>query len=397
MLHMPSNRKVDYHLVTAAHLASTCGFPTSEISTIENVEAGCELRGQVTVVTHYLPHQHELIHAYMDLLAPGAAPLPMVTEGTADAIGCNDGGWFMFPETASWQQTVLGTPQTDSAQHNVYEGGGKLIRYLIRTQGIDAVVRYYRQAPQRRDPALFAANFLSFWGMTIDDVWAAMQVRIPGADRFEQKICPCSLPALPLGGAPISDDVTTAPYWTLSGAPAGSLALSAAAGQGLMDLKDCLGLTPDLQPHDAGVASIYRLPQDDRLRYLPAAVAAASAGDYVSDTCEGAAPYPLPAALLADGGASLNVSLIQQTMASQTFYLQVQLPAPSGVPVSLAVQACPTCDFTQRWCNSVPDPDAGITEVQHFPAGPVYLKVTVPALLVGESPPLETSAQIFFQ
>ena len=86
---------------------------------------------------------------------------------------------------------------------DVYSEGGLFARYLIRTQGIDAFVRYYRQAPSCRDPALFAANFSAFWNMTVDDVWAAMHVVQPGAASTDDAICPCSLPALPTDGQPI--------------------------------------------------------------------------------------------------------------------------------------------------------------------------------------------------
>jgi hypothetical protein len=388
MLHMPTGRKVDYQLLTAEHVASVCGLP-------ERLDglAGCEVANQLMVVGVYLPYQHELIHAYMNLLAPGVFPVPLLVEGTAQGIGCDE-DWTSVSYSVPWQEAVLATAQDNSDY--AYEHGAKLVRYLIRTQGSDAFVRYYRQAPQRRDPSLFAANFLAFWGMTIDDVWAAMHVDSPGSDNFEQKICPCSLPALPVGGAPIPADVTTHPYWTVSGAPGASLALSAA--QGLADIKDCQGVLPDLQSHDAGVASVFQLPADDRLRYLLAPVAAASADAYVSDTCDGAAPYPLPVGLIGDGGASLNISLVQQTVESQTYYLQIQLSAPAKVPFSQVLQACRTCDFTQPPCAPPPNLDAGsAVEVLNVPAGAVFLKITLPALPADMSTPFETSTQVFFQ
>ena len=321
----------------------------------------------------------------------------MVTEGTADAIACN--GVLHSSNSVAyslpWQQMVLGTADGKNAP-DVYDQGSRLVRHLIRTRGSEAFIRYYRQAPQRRDPALFAANFLAFWGMTIDDVWAAVHVDPPGSDNFEQPICPCSLPALPADDTPIPDDVTTHPYWTVSSVPGGSLALSSVAGQALQPLKDCQGVLPDLPAPDAGAATVFLIPSDDRLRYVAPPVAAA-ADAYVSDTCEGAVPYPLPAGLTSDGGASLNISLVQQTIDSQTFYLQIQLPAPAKVPVNQLVQACWTCDFTQPLCRAAPNLDAGPDEVRRniFPAGPVYLKITLPAL--SAPPPFATSVQVFFQ
>jgi hypothetical protein len=399
MLHMPPGRKIDYYLVTAAHAASACGLLLADVPTDQ--EGGCEVPGHVMVVTNTVPMQHELIHAYMDLLSPGALPIPLVAEGTAESIGCTEDGSFAIADDVPWPQTVLGTPHTENAG-DVYNQGAKLMRYLIRGRGIDAVVGYYRQAPQRRDPALFAANFLAYWGTTIDDVWAAMQVPAPGGDRFDQTICPCSLPPLPTDGTPIPDDVTTHPYWTVSGAAGTSVALSAADGQGLKNIKDCQGVRadlPDLATSDATVAGVYQLPPDDRIWYLPAPVGTASVGAFVSDTCAGAAPYPLPAGIVAAGGTSLNVSLVQQTADSQTFYLQVQLPAPAAIRVSQAVQPCLTCDFTRPSCQGLTAPDAGIFDPLpvHFAAGDVYLRITVPPVPAGFSPPYETSAEVFFQ
>ena len=75
----------------------------------------------------------------------------------------------MSQNVPTWQQAV-------ASDDYAYGQGGLFVRYLIRTQGIDAFVRYYRQAPGRHDPALFAANFAAFWNMSMDDAWAAMHV-----------------------------------------------------------------------------------------------------------------------------------------------------------------------------------------------------------------------------
>lgn len=66
---------------------------------------------------------------------------------------------------------------------------------------------------------------------------------------------------------------------------------------------------------------------------------------------------------------------------------------------SQAVQPCLTCDFTRPICRGLTDPDAGISDPVPvaFSAGPVYLKITVPALPPGVSPPYETSAQVSFR
>ena len=49
---------------------------------------GCEVTGTLQIATNLVPDQHELMHAYMELVAPGANPVPFVVEGAAQAIGC---------------------------------------------------------------------------------------------------------------------------------------------------------------------------------------------------------------------------------------------------------------------------------------------------------------------
>ena len=218
MLGMPEGRKIDYHLLSVDHIASACDG---------EAESGCELQDKLAIAAPYLPYQHELMHAYMELLAPGALPIPLVVEGAAQSIGCGTQEGTDLTYSVPWQQAVTET-SVDSRQ-DVYQEGGLLARYLIRTEGIGAFVRYYGQAPRRRDPALFAENFFNFWNMSIDDVWAAMHVVEPGAATTDASICPCSLPALPTGGQPIANDLDTNPYWTLPNAPGGSVGLTAGA------------------------------------------------------------------------------------------------------------------------------------------------------------------------
>src|SRR5437763_15636865 len=96
------------------------------------------------------------------------------------------------PPDGDWRAAVAAVRSDD-----VYGLGGLFVRQMIRRHGIDDFLRYYEQAPERRDPALFAANFQSFWGLSIDDVWADITTPVPGIPFIDQKICPCSLPALP--------------------------------------------------------------------------------------------------------------------------------------------------------------------------------------------------------
>ena len=105
---------------------------------------------------------------------------------------------------------MVASPPTE----NLYGHGGLFVRYLIRTQGIDQFLRYYEQSPERRDPALFGANFESFWGMPLDDVWAA--ARAAATAPSDYRICPCPLPPFALGPNQVDDPART-PYWTFPG------------------------------------------------------------------------------------------------------------------------------------------------------------------------------------
>ena len=130
--------------------------------------------------------------------------------------------------------------------------GGLFARYLIRTQGIDAFVRYYQQAPGRRDPALFAANFSAFWNLNIDDAWTAMHTVRPGAGTIDSEICPCSLSALPTDGQPPDSDLARHPYWLLPDTGGASLALVAPTG-GAFFVSDCEGIAPLFVSGDSAV------------------------------------------------------------------------------------------------------------------------------------------------
>ena len=80
MLKMPEGqRKIDYHLLTSDQITAGC---------LANA-GGCELNETLQIATDYLPDQHELMHAYMRLVAPGANPFSWIVEGAADAIGCD--------------------------------------------------------------------------------------------------------------------------------------------------------------------------------------------------------------------------------------------------------------------------------------------------------------------
>ncbi len=115
--------------------------------------------------------QHELNHGYMALRS-AHQPAPVLVEGIAEAIGCDDGSAAPAPFrlTVDWPAVIATTRRQD-----VYGPGRQLVRYLILHRGIEPFLRYYEQAPDTRNPQVFAANFAAFWSTDLDTVWADMQ------------------------------------------------------------------------------------------------------------------------------------------------------------------------------------------------------------------------------
>jgi hypothetical protein len=396
MLGMPEGRKIDYHLLGVDHIAAACG---------ERSESGCEASGDLEIAAPYLPYQHELMHAYMELLAPGTVPIPLVVEGAAQSIGCGDQSGTDRTYIVPWQQAVTET-SADSGQA-VYGEGGLLARYLIRTKGADAFVRYYRQAPQRRDPALFAENFFNFWDMSIDDVWTAMHIVEAGAATTDESICPCSLPALPAGGEPIANDLDTNPYWTLPNAPGESVGLTAgslppgpsessSSDNDKLIFRDCQGTAPLF---GGSSAAVIQLPSDGRQRYLQSPIASSTVAGYLSETCEGTVPFQLPADFSGPGKNVLQILARQTSAVGITMYLQLQIPSATQVATSgPADEICDSCAFDQGSCQP-PASATGAVAGSLLPVapGPLYLKLTFPSLSPGGVLPAEVADWITFQ
>ena len=159
MLAMPEG-KITYYWLSPEHVAAAC-------EQLESTAEACFWPGGLEVDAPTLPQPHELNHAYM-YLRSRQVPIPFLAEGIAEAIDCLNGISFP-PEDVPWEEAVVAHPPSPVP----YSAGGVFVRYLIRTYGSAAFLRYYDQAPEERDPALFAANFQSFWGTTMDDAWSS--------------------------------------------------------------------------------------------------------------------------------------------------------------------------------------------------------------------------------
>lgn len=392
MLKMPEGqRKIDYHLLTQEEINSVCNQQEPD---------SCELGATLAIATDILPFQHELIHAYMELVAPGPPPVPFIAEGTAEAIGCYDlqEGISLTDDVPSWEQAV-------ASPDYAYSQGGLFVRYLIRTQGIDAFVRYYQQAPGRRDPALFAANFSAFWGISIDDAWAAMHTVGPGAATTDSAICPCSLSVLPTDGQPADGDLAHHPYWLLPDTGGGSLALVAGSGQGFF-IAECEGVAPAfesgvsrLQTSDPSIPSFsdtalafVQFPSDGRRRYVGGLITSASVGPYIADSCDTTVPYQLPRHFLT-GAGELSIIVDQTTVGAVTKYVQVQVPGIGIANLGPNVDVCDSCAFGQGACVPTPTIYMPYSEVT---AGPVNVEWHVPPITPGSAPRYFDGASIQF-
>ena len=166
MLQMPDG-KITYYWLSPDHVAAACG---------EADEGACIWERSLEIDSPTLPNPHELNHAYM-YLRKQRKPIPFLAEGIAEAIACGATNRCTSPNVP-WEGVVAAL---ESTSDDVYVQGGAFVRYLIRKYGIEAFLSYYEQSPEQRDPALFAANFQSFWNVTLDDAWTAIHVLPPGS------------------------------------------------------------------------------------------------------------------------------------------------------------------------------------------------------------------------
>ena len=145
MLQMPDG-KITYYWLSQDHVAAACG---------ETDEGACIWEQSLEIDSPTLPNAHELNHAYM-YLRKQRKPIPFLAEGIAEAIACGSDRPLNVDDVP-WQGIVA----EQATSNDVYTQGGAFVRHLIRTYGAEAFLRYYEQSPERRDPALFAANFQS--------------------------------------------------------------------------------------------------------------------------------------------------------------------------------------------------------------------------------------------
>jgi hypothetical protein len=327
MLKMPDG-KITYYWLTYDHIPAACGTPD---------EGACFWDENLEIDSATLPNPHELNHAFMHLRQQ-RKPIPFLAEGIADAIGCE----FQSPMNVGdmpWQPLVASPRSLD-----LYIQGAAFVRHLIRRFGIDELLRYYEQSPERRDPALFAANFASFWGLTVDEIWSEIHDH-PVTQPFigDTKICPCSLPPVPTDG-PVVTDRARAPYWTLPPLAGQTLALTAGTGGDQVSVQDCAGVQTPIR--SKGVLA--RFDETTAPRYVLPPIATATVGPYVSEDCAVTAPYTI-GPVFKGGGHYLHVAVSPPASEKVTVYLQFTTAVPWPVMGGLDA-ICDSCGFDPDAC-----------------------------------------------
>ena len=325
MLKTPEG-KITYYWYAPEHISDACGGAHV---------GGCTKEDVIEIDAPMLPDDHELIHAYTFARAP-RRPTPFLAEGFAEAIGCRFEPPIPTSLGGDWRSAVAAVQSEE-----VYGMGGLFVRQMIRRHGIDDFLRYYEQSPERRDPALFAANFESFWGEPIDAVWAEINTVPPGVPFVDRKICPCSLPPI-APGTGITADPARRPYWTLPDAGDATIALTAGRYQQIF-VRECAGTTDDLR----GKAVLARLGAGAGGWYVTPNVVAADINRFVSDTCADAAHYPLsPDVLVGVPYVSVSIPIAE----AATVYLAIDVPFALDSQVRGARAICDSCAFDEGSC-----------------------------------------------
>ena len=176
--------------------------------------------------------------------------------------------------------------------------------------------------------------------------------------------------------------------------PGGAVGLT---GSGGLIVQDCQGTAPLF---GGSSAAVLQLPSDGRSRYLQSPVGSSTIADYLSDTCEGATPFQLPADFLGAGQSVLQVIVEQMTAAPVTVYLQIQVPSATAVTTyGVADEICGSCAFDQGPCQPQGPATGALVGPQGSPVapGPLYLKLTLPSIASGSFLPAEVADWITFQ
>jgi hypothetical protein len=145
------------------------------------------------VYSYRVFEQHELIHAY---LWPIGLPPPVITEGAAVALVCNQA----ISSTPSLSLLDAMRVRDALADQRVYDTGGRLVRYLLTTYGAELFLRFYSILHTTSSFEDLDRAMLTVFGNGAEDIWTATLASVVSCPpAFE-----CSRSPLPLDGSPTS-------------------------------------------------------------------------------------------------------------------------------------------------------------------------------------------------
>lgn len=362
---------IDYYWLSPATIRAVCRDAHAD---------GCQY-DRVVVTKSPWPDHHELNHAYAALRRPSHV-VPFLLEGVASALGCSQQQWTLEGQLdVSWRSVVSADYE---GAPSIYAQGARFVHHLVTTEGADAFMRYYVQAPGVSDPDLFAENFATFWSRSLDDVWAEMlntpSVRLSSREIWP--ICPCSLPPMILDGAVHSDLYHNA-YWRIPDLGGDTVALTLPSTQN--DLHDCAAETTSvLGAGDEFTTFLARLSSP---HYVGAYPLQGRRGQFLSEACDATEPYELPTD---QPTGALGVIATPREGFPLTLYLQITTSLPRRVWSNRSwIRVCSSCSFDGPECTQLAPGTqavmAGTTYVQidMAPTDPLALPTTPHALNFG--------------
>jgi hypothetical protein len=156
-----------------------------------------------SVHSRELIHLHELIHAY---LYPTGSPPSFLREGLAEALSCERNRWTADERAGFGRLTAAALASWDAEVERdfaYYHGSTQLVRYLIETFGVGAVLDSYAKLHKVRDPTAVQAVVSSVFGDTFDGLWQkAGAMDLPGGPCLHPYQCATN--PVEIGGSPFT-------------------------------------------------------------------------------------------------------------------------------------------------------------------------------------------------
>jgi hypothetical protein len=338
---------IDYHLFGSTELVrSACaGFPA------------CTAEGKVYAT--FVPHEHELIHAY---LAPFGHRPPLLEEGVADGLRCTGG-----PVIGGWPSWEVVAALPAAHQISVYDAGLALFGFLTRRFGVDAFVDYYKRARPTSDPDVFRQDFETYWALPLDQAWTEMQRSRNGTGGV-WPVCPCTdRTTLPVDGGALDLGALKTLVVPLPDTDPGPYLFRAETGVSLRNCsEDYLGYDIAwLTQKPAGVTVARLLPERHYLFVDPRANVTAGKGGFLAATCEAAEPVPIPRDYAGD------VSMLETRRRDEPpvseWWSRFTLDGPRTIRIrppptsSDRLTICSTCDADGASCAAVPMQEGELT------------------------------------